>query len=107
MTSRIEQLRKHAEKMAGAEHRPDCPHVTAVEPYWPPGGWAEIDENGEWCAHSGLACTGLGWLGPKPPWSPPPCDGCVSDDERRSWRQLAAEAAAYADGDLLEQIGSD
>jgi hypothetical protein len=98
--TRLTCFRDHAARMAEADHKPDCPHVTAVKPYWP--RWGAIDENHEWCAKTGKPMVGLGWLGPEPPWERPPCDGCVTDDDRALWRRLAAEVDAYVDGDLFE-----
>lgn len=100
MADRLTAFRDHARRMAEAEHKPDCPHVTAVEPYWPPGGWAPIDADGNWDV-GGTGIHGLGWLGPKPEWSPPPCDGCITDADRAQWRRLANEVDDYRAGDLV------
>lgn len=95
--SRLSAFRAHCRDMAEAEHKPDCPRVTAVKPYWPPGGWAPIDADGNW--HRGVGpIGGLGWLGPEPEWSPPPCDGCVSDGDRALWTRLADEVDDYEAG---------
>ena len=70
--------------------QPECPSLTAVEPYWPPGGWAPIDAEGNWCTGPGIP-TGLGWLGPKPEWSPPSCPGCNPPADRALFAILADE----------------
>ena len=85
---------EHYRRMATAEHKPECPSLTAVEPYWPPGGWAPIDAEGNWCTGPGIP-TGLGWLGPKPEWSPPSCPGCNPPADRALFARLADEVDAH------------
>lgn len=92
--SDLTRFRDHCRKMSDAEHKPDCPMLTAVEPYWPPGGWAPIDADGNWDNSGGMP-QGLGWLGPKPAWSPPHCDGCNSAEDRALFAQLADEVDTY------------
>lgn len=92
--SDLTRFRDHARKMSTAEHKPECPMLTAKAPYWPPGGWAPVDEDGNWTTDVGVP-AGLGWLGPKPPWSPPHCDGCMSDEDRARFAALAAEVDDY------------
>lgn len=94
MTTRVERYRDHCARMADAQHKPECPSLTAVEPYWPPGGWT-------WTDRADFS-KGMSWLGPKPHWEPPKCDGCLTDDERALFAQLAGEADRYIQGDLLE-----
>lgn len=100
MSTRLERYRDHCRRMAEAEHKPECPSLTAVEPYWPPGGWVPIDKDGNW-DFGGNGMHGLGWLGPKPKWEPPKCDGCNPESDRALFRRLAEEADEYAQGSLL------
>ncbi len=94
----LRRFRDHARRMAEAQHTAECPSLTAVEPYWPPGGWAPIDADGNWVSGiNPLPGGGLGWLGPKPKWERPTCDGCVTDEDRALWRRLAAEADEHLD----------
>lgn len=93
--SDLTRFRDHCREMATAEHKPECPSLTAVEPYWPPGGWDLIDDEGDWCARSGKPSTGLGWLGPKPKWEPPTCGGCLTDADRALFAQMAGEVDDY------------
>jgi len=94
MSTQLERFRDHCHRMADADHKPDCPSLTAREPYWPPGGWvATHPDKGE--------MAGLSWIGPKPAWTPPSCDGCLSDGDRDLFRRLAAEADIYLQGDLF------
>lgn len=104
--SSLSAFRDHCRRMAEAEHKPDCPHVTAAEPYWPPGGWAPVDHDGNW-DNSGGPIVALGWLGPKPEWSPPACDGCIGADDRALWKRLADEVDDYEGQQmaLFEGIG--
>lgn len=85
--SDLTAFRDHARAMAQAQHKPDCPSLTAREPYWPPGGWVPMDGNDP--------MNGLRWIGPKPPWSPPDCDGCVTNADREMWARLADEIDHY------------
>jgi hypothetical protein len=83
--------------MAAAEHKPECPMLTAVEPYWPPGGWAWTDPSD--------FMKGLTWLGPKPKWEPPHCAGCNSKADRELFTRMAAEVdehLAHGDAPLWE-----
>lgn len=95
---RLDTFRRHCDEMAVAEHKPDCPSITAKEPYWPM--WAPIDDDGNWAERSGKPMVGLGWLGPKPKWEPPKCDGCNSEDERALFAQMAREVVNYQQGEL-------
>lgn len=90
MTTRVETFRAHCARMATAEHKPECPSLTAREPYW--SEWSAEYIDGE--------PMQLRWLGPKPRWEPPTCDGCLTDDERALFARMAAEAAAYQQGEL-------
>ena len=93
MSTRLERYRDHCRRMAEAEHKPECPSLTAVEPYWPPGGWVPTDGEDP--------MNGLSWIGPKPKWEPPKCDGCNPESDRALFRRLAEEADEYAQGRLL------
>jgi hypothetical protein len=90
---RITTQRDYFRQMSTAEHLPECPSVTAREPWWPI--WAPVDEDGNWCDRSGKPFQALGWLGPKPKWEPPKCDGCVSPSDRALFARLADEIDAY------------
>lgn len=96
-TPRLPTLRDHFLRMSAAQHLDECPSLTARKPYWP--RWADIDEDGNWCGQTGKPAVGLGWLGPEPPWEPPRCDGCISDDERALFALLAGEVDDYLDRD--------
>lgn len=89
--SDLTRFRDHCQSMATAEHAPDCPHITAREPYWPM--WTVAEDGGS-----------MVWNGPKPPWSPPPCGGCITDDDRALWTRLANEADAYLDREPEESL---
>lgn len=100
MTTRLESFRDHCKRMATAQHKPECPSLTAREPYW--SGWAPIDpDTGEWDTTGGFP-RALGFLGTRPPWKAPKCDGCVSDDDRALFGRLASEADQYMQGELWE-----
>lgn len=90
----LEQFRDHCRAMVTAEHKPECPMLTAVEPYWPPGGW-------DWTDWTDLS-KGLTWIGPKPKWEPPHCDGCNPEADRALFARLATEADEYIQGSLME-----
>lgn len=96
MTTRLEAFRDHCRRMAEAEHKPECPMLTAREPWWPPGGWVATDGVNE--------MNGLIWLGPEPEWVPPHCGGCNSADDRALFARLAGEVDAYAQGELSEAL---
>lgn len=85
--SGLAQFRDHCRRMATAEHVPECPSLTAREPYWPPGGWVLTDPKD--------AMAGLTWIGPKPKWEPPTCDGCLSDADRALFARMASEVDEY------------
>jgi len=92
----LERFRDHCRRMVSRHHKPECPSLTAREPYWPPGGWIPID---------GDPMKGLQWIGPKPKWEPPTCDGCLADDDRDRFRRLADEIDTYLAGADDEQEG--
>ena len=73
----LERALAHAQTMAGAEHRPDCPPRDR-RPRW-------INEH-----------DADGWItgGHE---EQPRCPGCVTDTERALWRQLADEYAAQVE----------
>ena len=84
---RLSAFREHCAAMAEAEHKPDCPSLTAKKPYWDP--WAPTSDG-----------RGLYWRGPEPPWEPPKCDGCNPQTDRDLFAQMAAEVARYEQGEL-------
>lgn len=92
MSTRLDRFRDHCARMATAEHKPECPSLTAREPYWPPGGWVATDGKNE--------ANGLSWLGRKPKWEPPKCDGCLTDADRDLFARLADEVDQYQQGEL-------
>lgn len=83
-------LRDHCRRMADAEHKDDCPALTAREPHW--DMWAEVVKHGQ--------ISGLRWRGPKPKWTPPTCDGCNPAAERALFARIAGEIDDYR-GDQL------
>lgn len=96
MTTRLESFRDHCARMAVAEHKPECPMLTWREPYWP--SWIPV------YGEDGIPAQ-LKWAGPKPTTGEfvrPTCDGCLTDDDRALFRQLAAEVDTYLDGQLWE-----
>lgn len=88
MTTRVETFRAHCARMSKAEHKPECPSLGPP----PRPIWEHVYEDG-----SDMP-TGLAWLGNTP--SPPTCDGCLTDADRALFARLAAEAAAYQQGEL-------
>ena len=79
--SDLVQLHAHADVMAGAVHKPNCP-------------WSRPEQcrpRAQW--RLALSGPGLQYLGHSDP--PPPCDGCVTTAERALWRQIADEISAY------------
>jgi hypothetical protein len=79
--------------MADADHKPECPMLTWVEPYW--CAWIPVyDEDG--------IPAQLRWAGPKPKVERPTCDGCNPESDRALFRRLAGEVDAYLDGQLWE-----
>ena len=84
---RLSTFREHCAAMAKAEHKPDCPALTAKKPYWQ--AWALTD--------GGRAMV---WRGPEPPWEPPTCDGCNPESDRALFAQMAAEVERYEQGEL-------
>jgi hypothetical protein len=83
---RLDTFRRHCADMATAQHKPDCPSLTAKEPHW--DAWAvRYDAQGRPAL--------MLWRGPKPKWEPPTCDGCVTDAERDLFAQMAHEVAVY------------
>jgi hypothetical protein len=87
VSGRLDTFREHCQRMSTAQHKPECPSLTARKPYWPPGGWVPTDGNDP--------MNGLTWLGPEPAWSPPECDGCLTDADRALFGRLAAEVETY------------
>jgi len=93
MTTRLESFRNHCARMAEAKHKPECPMLTWVEPYW--AAWIPVyDEDG--------IPAKLVWAGPKPKVERPKCDGCNPEADQRLFRRLANEVDAYLDGLLWE-----
>ena len=84
---RLSTFREHCAAMAVADHKPDCPSLTAKKPYWP--AWT-------------IAADGMSmrWNGPEPKWEPPPCDGCNPEKDRALFAQMAAEVERYEQGEL-------
>lgn len=97
VTTRLESFRDHCARMATAEHKPECPMLTWVEPYW--CSWVPVyDENDE-------IPRRLVWAGPKPTtgeFQRPTCDGCNPEADRDLFRRLSAEVDQYLDGQLWE-----
>lgn len=83
--SGLTRFRDHCRRMSTAEHKPECPSLTAREPHW--DAWI--------LAEDGKSMT---WRGPKPPWTPPTCDGCLTDADRALFERLADEVDAYSGG---------
>lgn len=92
MSTRLERYRDHCRRMSEAQHKPECPSLTAREPYW--DQWEHVQDN---CGQT----TCLVWRGPKPKWEPPGCDGCMTDAERALFARLAGEVDDYLQGVLL------
>lgn len=90
--SALTKFRDHCAAMATAEHKPECPSLTARKPPWPPGGWVPTD--------AANLMRGLTRPGPEPAWVPPTCDGCVTDADRALFGRMASEAATYIDAQL-------
>lgn len=88
--SELTTFRDHCRKMAKAEHRPECAHLRP-EPYWQ--AWTVV------YGADGIP-ESMQWRGPKPAWSPPPCDCNLSDDERELFARLAGEIDAHLDEPL-------
>jgi hypothetical protein len=91
---RLDTFRQHCAEMATAQHKPDCPSITAKEPWW--DAWTVRCDDKGWP-------SSMLWRGPKPKWEPPRCDGCVTDDERALFAQMAREVANYQQGNLMEE----
>lgn len=87
--SALTAFRDHCRKMAAAEHKPECPSLTAVPP---PRIYPKYDEDGYIYA-MGINLEALSW-------KPPPCDGCLSDADRALFARLAGEVDTYLDGQL-------
>lgn len=88
---RLSTFREHCAAMATAEHKPDCPSLTAREPHW--DAWAvRYDDDGH--------PSSMAWRGPKPKWEPPTCDGCNPESDRTLFAQMAAEVERYEQGEL-------
>lgn len=84
---RLEGLAGWFREMAEAEHKPDCPSLTAKEPFW--SAWAIEMEDG--------APARMRWRGPRPKWEPPTCDGCNSQGDRDLFSRLASEVESYVE----------
>ena len=67
--SQLGAFRDHCAHMTTAQHKPECPSLTAVRP----------------------AALSLDRL----TWEPPKCDGCVTNAERALFAQMAAEIDDY------------
>ncbi len=78
MSRNLDTFRRHARQMVDAEHAPDCPHITARKPFW--HAWT-LTPDGQ----------SMSWNGPEPKWEPPPCSGCITDEDRAMWARLATE----------------
>ena len=88
---RLSTFREHCAAMAKAEHKPDCPSLTAKKPHW--DCWVvEYGADGRPCA--------MHWRGPEPRWEPPKCDGCNPEADRALFAQMAAEVERYEQGEL-------
>ena len=81
----LETFRDHYRKMAKSEHRPECAHLIPEPDRLP---WDLVYSS------DGIP-ESLQWRGPKPPWSPAPCDCGLSDDERALFARLADEIDAH------------
>lgn len=68
--------------MAVAEHKPDCPSLTAKKPFW-------------WHFHLSEDGHSMFWRGPEPKWEPPKCDGCNPESDRALFARMAEEVAHY------------
>ena len=84
---RLSTFREHCAAMAKAEHKPDCPTLTAKRPHWQ--AWALTPDG-----------RGMVWRGPAPYWEPPTCDGCNPESDRALFAQMAAEVERYEQGEL-------
>lgn len=82
----LKSFREHCQQMAEAEHKPDCPSITAKEPHW--DAWIPRYDDKGWP-------SSMVWRGPKPKWEPPTCDGCNSDADRALFARMAAEVEGY------------
>lgn len=90
----LKRLRDYSRRMAEAEHKDECPSLTAKEPYWSP--WVLDEDNGGF--------TWRGWR--KPKWERPRCDGCNPAEDRALFGQIANELNQYL-GDQLVLFGDD
>lgn len=86
--SDLTHFRDHCRTMATAEHKPECPSLTAKPP---PRTYPLYDDEGNICA-LGINLEAVSWR-------PPACDGCNPDIDRTLFARLAAEVDDYLTDD--------
>jgi len=105
--SDLTQLQEHASRLAKADHRDDCMRIHRI---------VKLDR---WLAHYNLdrtlSCPNItghephGWTGSREIEYDCPglCGGCMTDAERRLWRQIADEIDGYLTSDDEPLFGGD